>query len=502
MTRNFVSLTVFFFIGYTLNAQFIRFVQPEKNLLFSEITPTDTLFDYLIKIESKSRINGDSIFYQYRMLDPDTVPATLPGTGMTCASILDTAWFGTKAIRKQNGDYVFFNRNMDSIYFKQYMGIGGLWRLMSLDNGDYIEAEVMSLNTVPLWGSNDYQAVVKLVYRNYQGAIVPHPVTNQTIGLSSTYGFSRIPAFYFLPDSLAVFDLAGYGSEKKGVYDPGTTDLFDYDIGDEFHYEKIITQEIDDKILEYTTYAKKIILDKTIYATYIVYEDSIHEATHYVNDLISGIIDSTSIQSYLNYTVVELNHDFPHPQQIAPGTNFLPFRYWIAGNENFNGRIIKRGMALGGSLNGNTICGNNEYPGIFFQDYALGLGVVKDYRSSHDIYGGYFEKLLYYKKGQETWGYPLSPWQLSVSKAKIGQSDLSIYPNPSRGPITVQFKSGEKETLYTLTLHDLFGRQLQKKAFRGEFKTVMEVQSLPKGLYFLGIKADNGEKISRKVILN
>ncbi len=82
--------------------------------------------------------------------------------------------------------------------------------------------------------------------------------------------------------------------------------------------------------------------------------------------------------------------------------------------------------------------------------------------------------------------------------------DVRIYPNPAREKCVVSFAVKKQVSSYSLSLKDVTGKELITAQYNhstgNRFSKEIDVGQLPRGLYFVELKA-GGEKIIRKVVL-
>lgn len=76
--------------------------------------------------------------------------------------------------------------------------------------------------------------------------------------------------------------------------------------------------------------------------------------------------------------------------------------------------------------------------------------------------------------------------------------NITVTPNPTKGPVTVYITGIEDEDACKLSLFDPMGRQLQTLFMKGN-TAVLDLSSLPAGCYFLAVTY-NEEKSSYRII--
>jgi len=79
-----------------------------------------------------------------------------------------------------------------------------------------------------------------------------------------------------------------------------------------------------------------------------------------------------------------------------------------------------------------------------------------------------------------------------------GEMEITLYPNPTKGQLTVKITNMPDNTTGEITLHDLTGRLMIRQNSIQEL-TLLDISSQPIGIYVLRIRA--GDKVSEwKVI--
>ncbi|MBL6658463.1 MAG: T9SS type A sorting domain-containing protein, partial [Flavobacteriales bacterium] len=81
-------------------------------------------------------------------------------------------------------------------------------------------------------------------------------------------------------------------------------------------------------------------------------------------------------------------------------------------------------------------------------------------------------------------------------------SGLDVYPNPSRDIFNVSFTSTEVQTV-SIKAVNMLGEEVYQEEllnFKGQHQTVIDMNTKPKGVYFLEITTLNGS-INKKIVL-
>jgi hypothetical protein len=99
-------------------------------------------------------------------------------------------------------------------------------------------------------------------------------------------------------------------------------------------------------------------------------------------------------------------------------------------------------------------------------------------------------------------GFDIDPFDVSVNDiTKLTQ--VSLYPNPGNGLFTMRFHSATSAKKVDISIVSLTGSIVQQKQYEnvlGDFSTQIDLRQVPKGFYFLEIRADE-EKLLKKLII-
>ncbi len=88
---------------------------------------------------------------------------------------------------------------------------------------------------------------------------------------------------------------------------------------------------------------------------------------------------------------------------------------------------------------------------------------------------------------------------LSVEEKSGSFADVQVYPNPTIGEFTVEIDAKQSSSVQ-LVLMDISGRVMQQLTTTTN-KTVLNLQELPQGVYFLEVLS-NTQKVIKKIIKN
>jgi hypothetical protein len=83
-----------------------------------------------------------------------------------------------------------------------------------------------------------------------------------------------------------------------------------------------------------------------------------------------------------------------------------------------------------------------------------------------------------------------------VQNCYFGNEVLSIFPNPAKNAININF-SGDSEQVTNTKILDLFGRQIYQSS---SFQSAINIENFEDGIYFLQLLLKS-ENITRKFLI-
>ncbi len=86
---------------------------------------------------------------------------------------------------------------------------------------------------------------------------------------------------------------------------------------------------------------------------------------------------------------------------------------------------------------------------------------------------------------------------VSVSVQDLAEYGISIYPNPSNGSFNIVFENSVKEAFYRI--RDMTGKVIHEEKLI-ESENIINLNSIPKGMYFIELNFDNQSVVSKIVI--
>jgi len=90
----------------------------------------------------------------------------------------------------------------------------------------------------------------------------------------------------------------------------------------------------------------------------------------------------------------------------------------------------------------------------------------------------------------------------TVGFGSISGHELKIYPNPTRGELTIEMDIAQNVS-YALKIYDVLGKLIYADDLQGSqhIQKQIDLSTHPKGLYFLNIRSSAGENISKRILI-
>jgi hypothetical protein len=126
--------------------------------------------------------------------------------------------------------------------------------------------------------------------------------------------------------------------------------------------------------------------------------------------------------------------------------------------------------------------------------FMEGCGLLKFEDSNNGPTSIYEKNLVYYKKGNETWGLPFE----NLSLKNIEKPLISVFPNPISNAEMLNINNNSEQ--YNIFITNLLGEEiLVKENNRGNSKIPLD--NLKSGLYFVKIITNNQSNFTQKLMV-
>lgn len=420
------------------------------------------------------------------------------------------SWFGPRTDIYTNGDHFFFNYMIEPILIKTMKNAGDSWVSYNFSDGRFIESTIYQKVQMEFLGITDSVKKITFQVKDQNGIPISHSINDKQIWISKNHGLVKAINFKLFPDLYDYFDyyveesdLSGISNPQVGVQNLTAREIYNYDIGDEFHiwdltwgggsatdFKRILTitgkEWIGDSIVIYT---KKRCERKRYFGswdTLLLFNDTVTEIFNF-NDSYWLALD-----------------EIPEKYSTMGDSSYHDY-FWTM--ETFNEEINKRCKSL---ISGYfsfyphdciyeiiTSTPVNYKDNGFTGGWADGLG---GYWNDDQGGVGNISGLVYFKKGEEEWGTPFNCDSL-LTGLTITTIDAktSVHPNPMHDWAKLTVDNPENKE-YQFQLFNLMGVLLREYRFQTN-DLMIQRENLGNGIYFYLLSDGQKVKQSGKLII-
>ena len=443
--------------------------------------------------------NGDTLFISYTTIR-DSIP------NGNCRDVINGDALGRKIIKKHDGWVCFFNKKNDTIKINTLASLNETWKYCKLPDNRYIEAKVTEIRTDSLLGLTDQVKIISFQSKDAANNNITGLFNQKHIKLSQHYGLSEIYDIYWTPADTIHYILAGKTNPAIGVQPFIWQDVYNFDVGDEFHYKGFWEGLYLHSLGPSWSIINKI-LEKTVYGIY----DSVAYKIEFCKN---EWFPTPPPNIWTSYDTVNVTYNFDRlannltPQRLpdefhgyTPGTSYAPsYARMIS---DCHGRPVQIFCVYYYLYNSSTHCysPDNVY---YYYHYAPGLGEctysfwnwVDSFHEEQD--------LVYYKKGTETWGTPVATDCNALvpvpSMTAAQKTVVRIIPNPIETNGTIIVENYFPGDPLQLIIYDFVGRKVAEIIIKSA-STELPNENLSSGLYFFTLSGRSGSIIEKGKIL-
>jgi len=506
MSKKFLTLSFYFlwFCVVSSSAQNYSTIVGHTGHSFAARFGPDSVFKYC-KLELDTVLPDRVLFHDFLSVED------VPGFSSVVFpwAITDTSWYGYQMMKLNNGDEVYLNQELDSIFFKSNVQLNDSWRMYTYSNGDFIQATLASVSLGDVLGTADSIRSISLQVMDSVNQPISSSINSKTFSISKNFGFTQLLSLQYFPNDLNYYSLKGVENPAMGRYEMGVKEIFNFDVGDVFHY-KISAPNLSGIM---SHFEKRHVIDKQVYfggdSIVYIFLDSTLMRMDYHNDPIP------LLEWYINFDTLMIHNGLLDPNwrpnySYSKQLNKLPYQaidFWslnipyhdtIALQKKsilYNGRIQKEVHRVCKQYSPEYIecspmLSRCEYLGEL---YVEGLGFVD--KLNNISYCGSaccHDYLVYYKKGTEVWGSPIQFLLILGQEDLSRYSGISIGPNPVQDVIRIKNTSLEDLELYFM---DGLGRQLKSVQSFSLQNASLDISDFSEGVYYIQVKTKNSIQV-------
>lgn len=422
-----------------------------------------------IKLQGTDSLLFPSKIFLKTSLDPE------------CFNPFASSFLGDCIIIKDNGFNNIINTEGDTIFIKTNALLNENWLAYEDDNLK-IEASIYEINNLGIYGGMD--SVKSIHFQVYDLEMNPleHEINEQIFNLSKNFGVKSCSNMSLFPNVevqyenewvqeetiINSYSLKGQTHPAKGLQNLKWFDVYDFQVGDEFHTE-VVSMNMDQNS---RSYKRHVYLSREDYSDSIVYQ---------VKQQKISVDYGTDEPLYFYHDTIKIkinkNEDFDNLPRQSIGYGGSGEYYSMTGSSN----LEKFKTSSGFADYGEGCYFEEPYVGSCLTIYHYKKGLGGPYHQCDGLGGLYGSEniLLYYNKGNVVWGTPVD-FTVSISE-KLKPFNISVYPNPVNDWVQIERASDE---VLNYKVIDLSGKVILKGSL-SQKKEAIDLSSMNAGVYFL-----------------
>ena len=459
--------------------------------LFKESVPTISIVG--VRIDSTWIQNEDTVFQSF---------PTFTEEDYFCINTTKGSWLGKRTIRIDDTNWVFINRNNDSILIKTVPAVGNSWTLYTEPiSGNRIEATISEKIDSTFFGIHDSIVTIHLEKKDSSGNVIPCSLNSLKLTLSRQNGLLRFPNFFDFPEDLfpgmiynpQYLTCVGFSQPEAGLQNITTRDVYDAQTGDEFHTHYTVSHFFQGNygVDQQNIYRILERMDSQEWDTIRLkvercwYRDDISYTSGQFTHSFSGGLDTLWLTWAAN--AWDSTHFDRLPGELV-GDSYLE-RYFMT--ESYpSGRPAKvtpSGFEMIFPIN--DTCGELQmYDGCSNSCYYY-KGIPDGFYNCTWMMNTQANELIYFNIGGETWGTPFDCSTLGKETHSRITPVIDLIPNPVSGKTRLRidpFSEGLQIDIYDIVGRPVFSVPLMSP------ETELDCSSYSQGVYILKISGSNG----------
>jgi len=435
--------------------------------------------------------SGDTVFYTF---------PTLRDTAADCKDTTKGSILGRRIYRQSSTwMFYFFNKNLDTIYIYSKAQLDETWRFAKLTSGTYLEARVTSIGPDSVMGVLDDMMRIELQAKRNDGLPISSPWNGKYLKLSKHYGLARTFDMTNVPYDTTNYTLVGKLKPVIGIQEFGWKEVYNYNIGDVLHYSGYTNSTSGNPN---TTWKEiQTVFSKT---TYGANNDSVVYKFDRCRSTITNpgnnhvYIHDTIITKYKFNVMASDSSILRLPDQFARQNVYASQfdRFMKSHNNRQTKKITEDKYRF---MNNCWVIPAGSV--TLYRNYTEGLGISEYYRDDQSDQS--FYRLVYFKKGSETWGNPVgtecSPILEVEEQTALSTPQVRIVPNPLKNQAQIIINGMSSSDNATFTMFNLVGKEVYRAKVQST-TTTLDRNNLPSGLYIFMLNG-NGYTVKGKLVI-
>ncbi len=471
MKKSLILISMFIFVTLcsAISKDYSPIIPDNITLFNSKSSPKyERNVFFQIKIDSVIENEGEKILYNH--------PSIIYDDKKGCFRNTPYSWLG-KEIKLKNNFWQFVNVNNDTFFIMDKSEIESEWTFVNFPAHFKVKAKVTDFFVTDFDNKTDSVKAIHLTIAEHYDSTIKIYVINEPLLISKNYGILNWYNINNQPTNM--FNNAGlltFFTVNNPIYETfSKKDIYDYEIGDEFHTYEYYHSTIG-------TYSLSAILkvkSKKVTKTDKIKVDYVFKKIEklYEKDIMYKIDTTTYFNADTAISYIFKNEDKLEYSKVGDFSDYKSDL--VVSNYSFDEKLNKLAFVVNFILH---YYENNE---CYYE--PTDVGVTKYYKGIGGPF--YFSSmeistrgLLYYKKGDEEWGNPFKEEDLTVSVHEQN-STTDAYFNPISNNLIIKSDSEIFDKI--ISIFDINGKLVFENDINANW---IQLPDLKNGLYFFKIK--------------
>ena len=450
-----------------------------------------------VRVDSVKTQGNETTFHFNRILN-DTVHQNIFSASYPITDITQPNIFGNHCVER-NDSLIFTNQFNNLLFIRPKANLIESWRFLSGTNY-HIVATVDSVYSDSITNTQDSLKQITFQYFDSSNTAINHPINSKVFIISKSNGI--VSTFNFYEDAIGNSLSFNYKKQYRQIFKSTTftnAQVFDLNVGDEYHFmlnDSPPNTPPGHDIYNHTVTTKTTSANgDTIRLRILEHREKQTSTVDFTTNPPTLVFTTTNSSRSLTRTIlhpnatfnsdvgfeVTVSHDttsgiYDSIATITKYSKYLP--YYNTSTYNDRITINKENQIFSFDSLQNSWILDYNMQNLYSNYYLTGVFYFTNYWNNQSGGGGYPEyfSMLYFKKGNETWGTPRLV--TGIEDPIKTEEEIYLYPNPSNDIIQFEtFGTSFKE----IHVFDMQGRVIQALPFQNN----LNVSEFENGLYLL-----------------
>jgi len=413
-------------------------------------------------------------------------------TGEYCWLPDGLAMPGNTMLLMDDGHTNHINRDNDTIALHSNARLNDQWTAYC-DSSVIVTAMIKAIDEMLVFDLPDSVKIIKFKVFDQEMKSIPHLMNDKEIVLSKTFGLVKTLNFNLFPHSIDYYTLEGLSDPDIGIQHLTRMRVYDFYPGDELH---VVSVDFDGFFSDYRDSETKTAMR---YLARQEYADSLVLEVERKNlNRFRSHYDSAYEYTLMHDTVMEVIVPDRWFDLMSGEPEYIDDFFYVVGYQwgKLTDRDIYKTIEWAGFTRGfSEDCAEPAiYDGCYYQ-YVYKVGLGGPYYSCDWIFSLNERQLVYYKKGENTWGTPLD---FSVSSIHKPDPEILVYPNPASDYFRITLP--DQYLPAQIEIYNITGKLVLNEIL-SEYNSGINTVWLPSGVYLYRIVNTGSVIKSGKLLL-